>query len=470
MPDVPRALFESRRTSRHPVRMLHLGLSAFHRSHQAWYTQRANEAGDDWGIEAFTGRTPNAAELLESQGCLYTLIERGPEGDTGSLIESISVASDGGDVFRWRAGFTEPDVSVVTVTVTELGYHSPGGTLAASDPQIVADLAVLLSDVESAPVSAPARIVDGLRARWRGPRTPIAIVSCDNLPDNGRILGEAIVWFAAQLDQSFRAWIDEHVSFVSTMVDRITPASTEADQHIAAELTGLPDAAPVVTEPFSEWVLSGAFPAGRPRWEVAGARFVGDVRPYEQRKLWLLNAGHSLLAYRGLALGHHTIAQAFADPRCRQPLEQLWSEAREVLPLDAAEIDEALAALRSRFSNARIEHRLTQIAKDGSAKLPPRVAEVLRRRIAAGRTPGIAECGVISAWAVHLTGPDRSDPGSNDLAESVRNASVDDLATAVLAALAPDLGENPDIVDSVRAQISELHRVQLTENNRQGEH
>ena len=157
----------------------------------------------------------------------------------------------------------------------------------------------------------------------------------------------------------------------------------------------------MVTEPFSEWVLQGDFPAGRPRWEAAGARFVDDLEPYERRKLWLLNAGHSLLAYEGLARGLTTVADAFADPTCRAELEQLWSEAAEVLTLPA---DDATAALRTRFANARIEHRLAQIARDGSVKLPVRILAVAQARAVAGLPVGPAGAGVVAAWIDHLDG------------------------------------------------------------------
>lgn len=466
-PDSATPEFRDRRTARHPVRIVHLGLGAFHRAHQAWYTQRANElagvdAGADaaagangamWGIESFTGRSARAAEALSAQDCIYTLIERGPDGDSATLIESISAASSGSDVARWRTALSDPDVAIVTLTVTENGYHSPGGVLNWADEQVHADLTLLRDDVAVAPVTAPARIVDGLRARWRGAGSPIAIVSCDNLSDNGRVLHDAVTSIAAQVDSSLVTWIESTVSFVSTMVDRITPATTRADFETALALTGLPDEVPVVTEPFSEWVLAGEFPAGRPNWEAAGARFVDDVTPYERRKLWLLNGGHSLLAYRGLLRGHATIAEAMADRECVDALEELWVEARQILTLPNDEIDDALRALRSRFSNTRIEHKLTQIARDGSAKLPQRTIDVMRRRLAAGLPAGPAGIGVIAAWALHLASPERIDPGSDALAADVAGLSSTETAAAVLAALAPDLGDTPGLVAELSDHI-----------------
>lgn len=433
-------------TLRNPVRIVHLGLGAFHRAHQAWYTQLANDLAAEngsasWGIEAFTGRTPDAAFALTAQDCRYVLIERGPETDSASLVESISAAADGADIARWRRAFENPAVAIVTLTITEAGYRlGAAGAIDLEDPQVVADIASLRA-TEGA-VTAPARLVDGLRSRRAAGAGAIAVVSCDNLPDNGRVMRAAVLALAGEVDASLLDWIIDNVSFVSTMVDRITPATTPADVIEARELTGFADAVPVVTEPFSEWVLSGEFPAGRPDWHRVGARFVDDIVPFEQRKLWLLNAGHSLLAYRGLLRGHATIAEAMLDEDCRSALELLWSETRSVLPFDDREIDVALDALRARFGNARIEHRLAQIGTDGSKKLGPRIIDPIRGRLAAGLCVGDAHAAVLSAWTLHLAGADRRDPATDALAKAVSAASGESAAAAVLDFLAPDLRDH----------------------------
>ena len=435
-------------TTRHPVRIVHLGLGAFSRAHQAWYTQRANELSRiGWGIESFTGRTPAMAVALTAQDCLYSLIERGPESDSAMLIESISAATDGADVVRWRRAFADPAVVIVTVTITEAGYLlGTAGRLDAADPQVVADITSLRAG--SGAVTAPGRLVDGLRARCSAEVGAIAVVSCDNLPGNGRVIRECIQTIAREVDPALAAWIDSTVSFVSTMVDRITPAATPADVAKARDLTGLADAVPVITEPFSEWVLSGQFPGGRPDWHRVGARFVDDIEPFEKRKLWLLNAAHSLLAYRGLLRGHSTIAETMLDDDCRTALEELWREARPVLPFDDREIDTALAALRERFANARIEHLLLQIGTDGSQKLGPRIIDPIRKRLAMGLPAGDAQAGVLAAWAAHLTSAERRDPATDDLAVGLTDASASAAATAVLDFLAPDLR------DELRAAVA----------------
>jgi fructuronate reductase len=338
---------------RRAPRIAHLGLGAFARAHQAWYTQAA---GGDWGIVALTGRI---VPELAAQDFRYGLIVRGPETDAASVVESVVGSSPD--------AIADPATAVVTMTVTEAGY------LAGARP--------------------PAQIAEGLRARRDAGGGPIAIVPCDNLPSNGTVIRDAILSVA---DPDLASWIDDNVSFVSTMVDRITPATTQADRAIAQELLGWHDAVPVVTEPFTEWVLQGEFPAGRPEWEKAGAQFVDDVEPYEQRKLWMLNGAHTLLAYRGLELGYETVFEAWAG--LATEVEQLWAEAREVLPLPSNDVDAWLADLRTRWQNPRIEHRLEQIASGGEQKIPARIGAVIRKREEAGLPAGTAELETIAAW------------------------------------------------------------------------
>lgn len=392
------------RRERHPVRLAHLGLGAFHRAHQAWYTQRANDAGGDWGIAAFTGRSPAAAELLHAQGEAYTLLERGPERDAAELVESISRAVDGADAAAWAATIADPAVVVLTVTVTEAGYEG----------------------------AAPGRIAAGLAARREAGAGPIAVVACDNLADNGGGLAARVRAAAETGDAGLAEWIDGNVSFVSTVVDRITPATTPDDLAIASRLVGAHDAAPVVTEPYREWVLAGGFPAGRPEWERGGARFVDDIRPYEERKLWLLNAGHTLLAYAGLLRGFATVDEAVADPALRARLERLWAEHRAVLPLDAAELDEWLDALRARLANPRIRHTLEQIGRDGSYKLPERILQPIERRRAAGLDAGPEQLAVLADWGEVLARFGPTDAASTELAERLRAAPSPAARTGIL--------------------------------------
>jgi fructuronate reductase len=339
-----------------------------------------------------------------------------------SVQRAVARAYAGTDLPVWCEHVARPEVAVLTLTVTEAAYATD---LAGGSPV----------------TTVPGRLVAGLAARRAAGAGPLAVVPCDNLPDNGAVVARLV---AEAADPGLARWIRDNVSFVSTMVDRITPRTTDDDVRAVAAETGWADAVPVVTEPFSEWVLSGPFPAGRPAWEAAGARFVDDVRPYETRKLLLLNGGHSLLAYAGSARGHDTIAEAVGDPICRGWLDRWWDEAVRHVPLPAADLAAYRAALLDRFANPRIRHTLAQIAADGSRKLPIRVLPVLRAERAAGRMPAGA-VRIVAAWIDHLRGKGApvDDAGAGPYRD--RAASPRD----VLALLAPDLAGDTDLVDAL---------------------
>jgi fructuronate reductase len=432
------------------VRLVHLGLGNFFRAHQAVYTA----AVPGWGIAAFTGRSPRQAQLLARQDGLYTLIVRGSAGDRCTVIDSVARAHAAGEHAAWLTYLADPAVVAVTITVTEAAYLR--AAITASDPALAADIAALRADPSAAVATVPARLVAGLAARRRAGAGPLAVVPCDNLPDNGTTVREIVRAVADELDPGLSRWVQERVSFVTTVVDRITPRSTAADRREVYERTGRRDDCVVVTEPFSEWVLSGTFPAGRPAWEDAGARFTADVRPFEQRKLWLLNGAHSLLAYAGSIRGHETVADAVADPRCRDWVEQWWDVAQRHLELPAGELVAYRDALRDRFANAAIAHRLAQIAADGSQKLPIRVLPVLDRERAAGRMPSVAAL-IIAAWLQHLRG--RGAPVADVDATRARAAARGPLPAAVrsvLDYLQPGLGADRDLAAAVLAAAEQF--------------
>ncbi|MEW1808154.1 mannitol dehydrogenase family protein [Pseudarthrobacter sp. NPDC080039] len=444
-----------------PVRIVHLGLGAFHRAHQAWYTHTANQAAAaaPWGIAAFTGRRPRAGELLRAQGGLYTLITRSATGDSAEIIDSIAEAHDGSHTRRWNDLLAHPDTALVTLTITEAGYrYKQEIGLNYADATVAADITVLRHGHADAPVaSAPGRLVQGLRARRAAGSGDIAILSCDNLSRNGEVTRTVVLQMASAVDRELAAWIDGHVSFVSSMVDRITPAGAAGDEQTAVRLTGYTDHAPVVTEPFTEWIIAGDFPAGRPEWERAGARFVDDIEPYEQRKLWLLNAGHSLLAYTGLLRGHTTIAQAVEDDICRDLLEKLWEEAAEVLPFSPGEIAAATAALRERFANPAIRHLLLQVARDGSQKIPLRCIPVIERRLDSGRDAGTGQTALLAAWLLHLKSSPAhiNDPSAANLIASL-GPDVHTDALRMLREVAPGIKEPSVLAAAIVEQATRL--------------
>lgn len=423
----------SRAAAPPPVRIVHLGLGNFFRAHQAWYTAAAPDAAE-WGIAAFTGRSTALAEALSAQDGLYTLVVRGADGDTCEVVGSVVAAHPGTDLAAWYDYLSRPEVRIVTLTVTEAAYlRGPDGGVDATHAGLRDDLAALPTGPRPVVATVPARLVAGLAARRAADAGPLTVVSCDNLPDNGAVTARVVTEVAALVSPELADWIRNSVSFVTTMVDRITPATTDDDIRSVVAQTGRADAAPVVTEPYAEWVLSGDFPGGCPGWEAAGARFVADVTPYERRKLWLLNGGHSLLAYAGGALGHETVEQAVTDPRCRRWLEQWWDEAARHLPLPAGEIAAYRAALIERWSNPRIQHRLAQIAADGSLKLPVRVLPVLRAERAAGRMPAGA-VRAVAAWIAHLRGA--GTPVKDAAAETAVGAAIGEPAGATRRVLA----------------------------------
>ncbi|WP_104043145.1 mannitol dehydrogenase family protein [Arthrobacter sp. ZGTC412] len=380
-----------------PVRIVHLGLGAFHRSHQAWYTSQASDAAE-WGIASFTGRRPDAALALAEQDGLFTLVERADSGDTFAVVGSIVEPADGADVQRLAELVSAPATAVVTLTVTEAAYRlGADGQLDTAASDVVSDLALLASGSGN-PSTPLGRLVFALAARRTAGAGPLAVVCCDNLADNGMVARKAVTGLAAAWDAELAAWVAANVSFVSTSVDRITPRTTDADIAAVEAACGYRDNSPVVAEPFTNWVLSGDFPAGRPRWEAAGAVFVDHIEPYENRKLWLLNGAHSLLAYAGQLRGHTTVAQALADPQCLNAVESFWDEAEANLSGGAdLQIPAYRAALLARFGNARIAHHLAQIAMDGSTKLRMRAVPVLLAERAQGRS-GAASALMIAAW------------------------------------------------------------------------
>jgi len=451
------AAADDTRTQTPPARIVHIGLGVFHRAHQAWYTDRAHD-GAHWGIAAFTGRDPQAALLLSAQEGLFTLIERGADRDSAMVIASIVEAVDGADLERFLALLASPSTALVTTTVTEAGYRlDPDGQPHAADPVLAADLRAisealgrveLLAPDGGIPQSALGRLLLGLEARRRAGGGPIAVVPCDNVPSNGAFVARGLRALAARTDDELAAWIDRSVSFVSTSVDRITPKSTPADLATAAELTGWLDRATVVTEPFKDWVLSGEFPAGRPAWESAGARFVADIEPFERRKLWLLNGAHSLLAYVGLHRGHDTVAQAMADRQCLEWVNEYWDEAARHLPLAELDIDAYRAALVERFENPRIEYQLRQIATDGVAKLRVRVAPVVLAERAAG-TDAQASIRAIATWVLlALGGAGYNHPDAAAVAAAARSPRAA-AVRALLELVQPRLVEDPHVIDSV---------------------
>ena len=373
------------------VGIVHLGIGAFHRAHQAEFTEDAIAAGGGaWGICGVTQRSRAVLDELAPQDGLYTLVTRGSRDVRARVIGTVrEVLFAGTDVAKVLARLADPEVRVVTLTVTEKGYrHDPAsGRLRRDDPGIQADAA------GAPPTTVIGQIVRGLQARMLADAGPVAVLSCDNLAHNGRTLaalvGEFVETLPAEESARLASWIAGQVSFPSSMVDRIVPATTAADRADVRSLIGLDDEAAVVTEPFRQWVIEDDFPGGRPAWQRAGALLTDDVTPYEVVKLRMLNGAHSTLAYLGALAGCETVAETMDHEAFATVVQRLMRD--DVRPSLAApaglDLGDYQEQLLERFANPSLRHRTTQIAMDGSQKLPQRLLSTLRARRAAGAEP-----------------------------------------------------------------------------------
>ena len=316
------------------------------------------------------------------------------------------------------AAMAQPDVRIVSLTITEKGYclDAASGTLDLSHPDIVADLAN-----PSRPRSALGLLAAAIARRRAEALPPFTILSCDNLAANGHTLHRVLTEFARRLDPALGSFVENEVACPSTMVDRIVPATTGADRDRVAAALGMDDAWPVIAEPFLQWVIEDRFPQGRPEWEAFGATMASDVAPFEAMKLRLLNAAHSALAYAGLARGHETVAEAVADPALASFARALMHDAAETLSLPpGTDVAAYQTALMDRFANSALRHRLAQIAMDGSQKLPPRLLATMRDRLEKG-LPAAHHAAAVAAWMRHVENAVAlQDPLADELRSAVR--------------------------------------------------
>ena len=406
--------------------IVHFGPGAFFRAFNAVFTDEVLTAqGGDWGICAVSLRSPTARDQLLPQGCAYTAVEKGPQGDTSRVVNAISqVLVAPADPEAVLVRMADAAVRIVSLTITEKGYcHDPAsGSLDLNNPDILHDL-----QSTAAPLSALGFVVEALQRRRSLGIAPFTVLSCDNLPSNGALCQRLVVEFARNRDEDLADWIARNVPFPSTMVDRITPATTDGDIRDLAERAGYYDPACVVHEPFRQWVIEDNFVCGRPDWDLAGAQFVNDVAAHEIMKLRCLNGTHSALAYLGYLAGHETVSDTVNDPIFSHFSKKLWVE--EILPTvpepEGEDLSAYVAALLTRYQNPAMRHRTWQIAMDGSQKLPQRLLGTTRDALAGGRVPeGV--CLAVAAWMRYVGGVDENgDPIDvrDPLAERLKAAS-----------------------------------------------
>lgn len=450
--------------------IVHLGIGAFHRAHMAVYVDSLLRQNPTWGIIGASLRRPDTRDALAPQDFLYTLAIRDASGTSCRIIGSILDVLDANTQRRQLIEtMAKPEIRIVSLTVTEKGYcHDPAtGELDEKHPDIVHDLAN-----PGEPISAPGIIVAALDLRRQRGLVPFTVMSCDNLPSNGKTAGRIVRRFAALRagDTNLVDYV-QSVSFPSTMIDRIVPATTDSDREIVMEISGLEDSWPIMTEPFTQWVIEDEFPAGRPPFETVGAQLVADVEPFELMKLRMLNGSHSTMAYLGYLSGYQYVSEAIADPRIRQLVHGLMTdEVMATLPMPRADLEAYRDQLLARFANPALKHRCWQIAMDGSQKLPQRLLGTIRDRLEKGLPIQRLTLGV-AAWMRYVTGIDEQgspidvkDPHAVRLRQIADRAGQDAhrLATGLLAVqevFGTDLPLNPDFTGPVANHLQSLFAV-----------
>ena len=435
--------------------VVHLGIGAFHRAHQAAVFDTALASGDPrWGVTGVSLRSAGVRDQLELQDGLYTLLVRSGAGTQARVIGSVlDVLVAPEDPSRVVDAIAAADTHLVTLTITEKGYkldRATGGLL-TDDADIAHDMASL-----EAPRTAPGLIVAGLRLRRAVGLPALTIMSCDNLPHNGALLRDAVLAMARAHDPGLAEWIAAEAAFPSTMVDRIVPATTDEDIAARRELTGIEDLAMVKTEPFTQWVIEDCFCGPRPAFAALGVQLTDRVAPWEDAKLRLLNGAHSAIAYLGGLAGDEFVHQFVAREAGRALIEMLWDEAQETLdPPEGLDIPAYRAALLERFANPALQHRIRQIAMDGSQKLPQRLIQPLAERASAGK-PSPALVLAVAAWMRWQAG--RTDAGESfaiDDPAAERLAEASDVA-GYLKVLGAPLDQ--PTCDALAAQLSALER------------
>lgn len=443
-------------------RIVHFGFGAFHRAHQALLTDRVlNAQGGDWGIceiSLFSG--DQLMSQLRAQDHLFTVLEKSGDGDRpiiiGAVNECLNARLD--SLAAIIEKFCEPQVAIVSLTITEKGYciDPATGQLDINQPRIAHDL-----QNPQEPHSAPGILVEALHRRRQRGLAPFTVLSCDNIPDNGHVVKNAVLGMAKTRDPELAEWIAQHVTFPGTMVDRIVPAATpESLAEIAGALGGVEDPCAISCEPFIQWVIEDNFVAGRPEWEIAGAQLVSDVLPWEEMKLRMLNGSHSFLAYLGYLAGYAHISDCMQDADFRRAAHRLMmKEQATTLKITGVDFAAYADSLLARFANPALKHRTWQIAMDGSQKLPQRLLDGIRLHLANKSAWPLLALGV-AGWMRYVSGVDDAgqqidirDPLADKIRALVDNSRESERVTALLTLteiFGTDLPGNATFVDEIQ--------------------
>ena len=449
--------------------IVHIGVGGFHRSHQALIIDRLLARGDcqQWAI-CGVGLLPGDRrmhQVLHDQDCLYTLVEKAPDGTReariiGSIVDYLFAPDDPEQVIERLAN---PDTKIVSLTITEGGYNiSPvTGEFDFTYPAVVADL-----QPGAVPTTSYGLVAEGLRRRRDRGLGPFTVMSCDNIQSNGSVARTAFLGFATAKDPELGSWVAEQVRFPNSMVDRITPVTTEEDRAAITAEFGVADGWPVVAEPFLQWVLEDSFAAGRPPVEEAGVQVVDDVEPYELMKLRLLNASHQGIAYFGYLSGYRFVHEAASDETfARFLLKYMRQEAVPTLhPVPGIDLDAYMTTLIDRFSNAAVKDTIARLCAESSDRIPKWLVPVIAENLAAGR-PVPLSAAIVASWARYAEGVDeRGEPIQvvDRLAESLtataRTQQQDPLAFVRNRDLFGDLVDSEVFVAAYREALDSLHQ------------
>jgi fructuronate reductase len=410
--------------------IVHLGLGAFHRAHQAVYTDDAMAAGArDWGITGVSLRSTAVRDQLLPQGGLYTVTQSGNDGQEirliGAICQALVAPEDPRAVIEALAA---ADTRIVSLTLTEKGYHRQ------RDQSLDMAAAPVALDLGGGTHTLYGLLAQALALRRARALPGLTLLSCDNLADNGPQLERLLQQFLARIDPTLAAWVQRECRCPATMIDRIVPATTVSDLEWVQQQLGVADAAAVMTEPFRQWVIEDRFAGPRPPWEAGGAQFVSRVAPYETAKLRMLNGAHSALAYIGLARGHERVDEAIADPSLAALVNVLMraEAAPSFEPAPGQDLQVYADLLLARFANRARPHRLRQIAMDGSQKIPQRWLDTLRIAQSQGRRCD-SLLQALGAWLAFVRGDYGAveDPAAPELAGLWRRHGLNGIAGAL---------------------------------------
>jgi mannitol 2-dehydrogenase len=452
------------------VGIVHFGLGAFHRSHQAMYLDRLMAAGraSDWAVCAVDVLAADRQKraTFRSQDGLYTLMVKEPDGTIaprviGSLAEYLFAPDEPGEVLD---RLIDPRTRIVSLTITEGGYNlvHTTGEFDTGNSAVQRDLIP-----GAVPGTVFGFIVAALRHRRASGVPPFTVVSCDNIEANGNVARAVLGAFADLAEPGLGDWLRNAVAFPNSMVDRITPTTTGADIDRLADEFGVADAWPVVCEPYVQWVLEDDFPAGRPRWQDCGVQLVTDVRPYELMKLRLLNAGHQALAYPAALAGYRYVHEAAVDPVIGAFVtDYLQMEARPTVPdVPGVDLDDYVAELLARFANPAIRDTVGRLCAGASDKIPKWVLPVVRQNLAAGRPVRLAAT-LIASWARYAEGVDDSghavevvDALRDEVTRRARQQATDPLSFVANERVFGDLARQPAFAEAYLRALDSFRRL-----------